>query len=49
VNHSNLAEPGGIRRGHVLLDDRRDVAWLEGVQIEDAVDGQAESVVQGFS
>ncbi len=49
VNHPNLAEPGGIRRGHVLLDDRRDVAWLEGVQIENAVDGQAEGVVQGFS
>jgi hypothetical protein len=34
VNQANLAEPSLVRRVHVLFDDRLDIAWLEGVQIE---------------
>ena len=38
VYETNLAQAGGVRGGHVLDNDRDDVAWLEGVEIEGTLD-----------
>ena len=36
VNQPDFAQPCLVRRAHVFLDDRRDVARLEGVEIQEA-------------
>jgi len=39
VNQPHLAQAGLVRRVDVFLDDRLDVARLEGVEVEGAFDG----------
>ena len=41
VNEADLAEPGLVRGVHVLVDERRHVAWLERVQVEAGVDRES--------
>jgi len=38
MNETNLIEACLVRRVHVLFDDRLDVAWREGVEVERAFD-----------
>jgi hypothetical protein len=40
-----LAQSGGVRFDEVLFDDGRDVSRGEGVEVEDAVDGDVEWVL----
>jgi len=47
VNQAHLMEAGGVRRGDVFGDDRRDVAWSEGVKVQDVFDGYAVSHERG--
>src|SRR5262245_53039619 len=41
VNQAHLAQTSLVRRGDVLLDDRRHVTRREGVQVERVFDGNA--------
>ena len=38
VNQSNLAQAGGVRRADILVDNRTDVARVEGVEVERVFD-----------
>src|SRR3954471_23272463 len=38
VNQANLAQPGTMRGADVLVDDRTDVARVEGVEVERVFD-----------
>ena len=42
VDQADLAQPGAVGCGDVFVDDRRDVAGLEGVEIQLAFDGDAD-------
>ncbi len=41
VNEPDFAQTGLVRRPHVLVDDRRDIAWQERVQVERVFDWNA--------
>ncbi len=41
VDQAHLGEPGLVRGVKILLDDRRDVARPEGVQVDGIFDGDA--------
>ena len=41
VNQTKLAQSGLVRGAYVLVNDGRDVAWREGVEIEVRFDGDA--------
>src|SRR5262245_25915703 len=45
VNQPDFAKPGIVRGVDVFLDDRRDLARMEGVEIERAVNRDAEWIV----
>ncbi len=39
VDQANQPQPRGVRRNHVLVDHGRDIARLEGVQVDRILDG----------
>ena len=48
VDQSNLEEPSGVRGIEILGDDRRHVAWREGVKIQRVLDRDSDGLV-GYS
>ena len=45
VDQTDFAETGALRLVEVLVDDRGDVSWREGMQIEGGFDGDSERVL----
>jgi hypothetical protein len=41
VNEPDLTQPGGVRRRHVFLDDRRHIGRCEGMKVDGVFDRDA--------